>query len=327
LEPLVGQPSHDKAARRLVVKILTDRGELFHMNGRLALARKDMQDALRLMEDGERYLEPAEFRTLQASALLNRSEILTKLGRASEAIEDAKRAVGLLEMTKGAESSAPPNIEDSLLLAMALTNRAVASAALNHHLDAEQAFQQALERARAVPKGSEFYGSAQIQVASTLNQYGELLGRKGENLNKAELCFAESAGILDPIVKKLPRYLFVREELVVSLRGRCEILIRLDRWERANHACETARKLLAELLNASPNNADYLSLSAQTFDVAGRIQLHAGEESRARQSFEKATVLFARALEIDSERQLDRELLGQVQSKLVATRQETSSKP
>ena len=244
---------------------------------------------------------------------------------AENAHADADQAVRLLESVIGADPPSSPNSENTLLLAMALTSRAVASGTLGDNHEAQKGFQQALERARTISRDSEFYGSAQIQVASTLNQFGELLGQKAETREQADQCFADSIKILEPIVKGNPHYLFVREELATSHSGRCRNLINLERWELAGQHITASTSMLEGLLKDCPGNAEYLSLSAHALELAGRIQLHSGQEVKAQELRIDAKKRVDQALGLDPERSLDRKIRERLDSQAVGA--QTSRAP
>jgi tetratricopeptide (TPR) repeat protein len=269
-----------------------------------------MDRTLEALDQVGEELDPAEFREFSAGALLDRSEILTELGQPARARADADQAVALLKS---------PAMDEPVLLAMALTDHGVASAEL-HQLDAaERDFQEALNALRLIPSPANVDADAQVQKSATLNQWALMLGRDVKRRQEARNCFDESVRILEPIISKFRQYPSFRLELARAHLGRADLSLLTGQINDAKPDCDAARQLVDELLRASPENAEYLSLAAQAWSLASRTEADAGSSQQRRTLITAAIGFLERALAIDNERAIDRAMLDHLRAKMGST--------
>ncbi len=145
--------------------------------------------------------------------MINLSEILTLENQHMEAHKTAKEAVNLLQPLV-AYSAQPKRISrNRWLLAMALTDRGIASREGGDDVQAARDFDEAEKVVREVPHDDEFYDDAQFQLASIANQRGEMLSQHRSKLNESERNFDHASQILTRLVNDHKLIAHYREEM------------------------------------------------------------------------------------------------------------------
>jgi serine/threonine-protein kinase len=305
--------------RRWLAEALTDRGELYHMNGRTADAEGDFRAAI---GHAERLLSgPAipPYRGAMASALIDLSEVLALQARHAEAYAAADRAVGLLIPLSPPDPLPGSTTRDRWLLSLALTDRGVAAMEAGDRDGAGRDLDEAARVAGAVARDDEVYDDAQFQLACIANQRGELLSRQPATLVEAERSYEEATRILARLVtdhKLIPHY---REEMAAALCGRAGVRLAMDRIPDAQGDCEAALGHLAWLTGeqarkGAPENPQYLSLLGQVLIQQGRIQFLRGRSPEGRKTHAEAVEKLSRAVELDPARVTDRARLERVRA-------------
>jgi tetratricopeptide (TPR) repeat protein len=305
--------------RRWLVEVFIDRGELNHMNGRTIDAENDFQAAItQAVKLRSEPLSP-DFRRTMGSALINLSEILVLKCQFAEAHTAADRAVNLLRPLAGPGAGPDATTRDRWLLAMALTDRGVASREAGNHDSTAHDFDEAEQVARSVALDDEIYDDAQFQLASIANRRGELLSTDHSKLPQSDNGYEQATEILTKLIanhKSIPHY---REEIVVTLGGRAAVRLAMKRIPDAQHDCEVALVHLDWLTaeqtrKGAPENPQYLSLHGQVLSVQSRIHFLQGRLSDGRSARAQAVEKLSRAIELDPARAADKVLLEQINS-------------
>jgi serine/threonine-protein kinase len=303
--------------RRWLVEVFIDRGELNHMNGRTIDAENDFQAAITQADKLRSEPLSPNFRRTMGSALINLSEILVLKCQFGEAHTAADRAVNLLRPFAGPGARPDATTRDRWLLAMALTNRGVASREAGNRDSAAHDFDEAARVAGSVAPDDEVFDDAQFQLASIANQRGELLSTDLSKLPQSEDSYEQAAQLLTTLIsnhKMIPHY---REEMAVTLCGRAGVRLAMTRIPDAEHDCEAALGHLAWLTaeqtrKGAPQNPQYLSLHGQVLSAQSRIHFLQGRLPDGHNARAQAVEKLSRAIELDPARAADKVLLEQI---------------
>ena len=143
--------------RRWLVETLTDRGELNHMYGRTIDAENDFHAAItHAAKLGSAPISP-DYRRTMASALIDLSEVLVLKCQHAEARMAADQAVDLLRPAASPAADSGFTTRDRWLLALALTDRAVASREAGDRDRAARDFDEAAQsREGRLPRTTRF---------------------------------------------------------------------------------------------------------------------------------------------------------------------------
>jgi serine/threonine-protein kinase len=305
--------------RRWLVEALTDRGELYHMNGRTADAEGDFRAAI---GHAEKLLSgPAvpPYRSAMASALIDLSEVLALQARHAEAYAAADRAVSLLIPLAPPDPLPGSTTRDRWLLSLALTDRGVAAMEAGDRDGAVRDLDEAARVAGAVARDDEVYDDAQFQLACIANQRGELLSRQPATFVEAERSYEDATRILARLItdhKLIPHY---REEMAAALCGRAGVRLAMESIPDAQGDCEAALGHLGWLTEeqarkGAPENPQYLSLLGQVLSRQSRIQFRRGRSPEGKKTHAEAVKKLSRAVELDPARAADRAKLERIQA-------------
>jgi serine/threonine-protein kinase len=302
--------------RRWLVETYTDRGELNHIYGRTIDAENDLRAAIHhAAKLGSAPFSP-DYRRAMGSALIDLSEVLVLKCRHAEAQSAADQAVDLLSPASGSGFTT----RDRWLLALALTDRAVASRETGDRDSAARDFDEAARNAGSVTEDNEIYDDCQFQLACIANGRGELLSTDQKALPASEKNFEQAAQVLTRLIGKYKLAPHFREELTVTLCGRAAVRIALARIPEAQHDCEAALDHLAWLIEeqsrkSAPENPQYLSLWGQVLDQQGRIHSLQGRSAEGRIAHSLAVEKLSRAIQLDPARAADKLRLEQIDAR------------
>ena len=306
--------------RRWLVETLTDRGELNHMYGRTIDAESDFHAAItHAAKLGSAPISP-DYRRTMASALTDLSEVLVLKCQHAEARMAADQAVDLLRPAASPASGSGFTTRDRWLLALALTDRAVASREAGDRDRAARDFDEAARVAKSVAEDDEIYDDAQFQLACIANGRGELLSTDQKALPESEKNFEQAAQVLTRLIGKYKLAPHFREEMAVTLCGRAAVRVALARIPEAQRDCEAALDHLAWLIEeqtrkGAPENPQYLSLLGQVLDQQGRIHSLEGRRAEGQSTHSQAVEKLSRAIQLDPARAADKLRLEQIDAR------------
>ncbi len=238
-------------------------------------------------------------------------------GRYPDARASGTRAIELLSAPGAALGDEPIN---QLLLVMARGNLSFTERELGNSTEALRLCDQAIAGASALDAK---YSSPDIKrvYAAVLNHRGELLADDVRRRSEAMTAFESAKRIMVPLANAYPGIPQLRREVAVACNGRGGMLLALalaqaasDRsnatklLERASADCETAQRLLRDLLKARPI-FDYHSHHGRTLANLARIESARGNRDAARALFEQAAQAHSLAIAANPESQLDHKLL------------------
>lgn len=317
LEPLVHDPSMHKKAVRLVIKTLIDRGTVWDLMEEPRKAEADYDAALGLIDRYAADLDPAEADEFQASSRLNRSEVYLKRGAFEVAQTDADVAVGLLEkelqqidaIGKQEPSRAAKRDGVRLLLAMALTDRGQAWAALNEPSKAESDYHSGLNGLPATPDSPEHCDDFLSQTAVIEIWLGRILNRDPKRAVEAGGAFDEAVRILRLLSEKQPEIPFFQRDLADALLERASLRLSAGDHERATTDHASASALIEKLKAKGHARRDFVSLMARSVELEARFLAARGDTRVARVRLRQAIDLLESNLKGDAERFSDRTLL------------------
>jgi serine/threonine-protein kinase len=306
--------------RRWLIETLTDRGELYRVNGRSADAERDYQAAI--AEGGKIPVQtwsPLVQRNSQASALIDLAEILMLKTEYASAQQAAGQAVELLA-TAIPSGKSVHEARARWLLSLALTDRAIASKEAGEREQALHDLEEAAGLARQVPQDDEWFDDMQLQLATISNRKGELLTKDQARLAEADESFEQASGILQRLIKNHAEMPQFREEFVTTLLGRAELRIAQGNVADALRNCEEALEHVAWLMGeqvrkGSPENPHYLSSRGQILAVKSRVQELQGNTGESRKTLQQAVINLSRALEIDPARLADKVKLEELKAR------------
>ncbi len=310
---LLDHPRRRYDAIRGLVADYVDRGELYRINVSSRLAQEEFHHALDWVEQLRTDPDPSFFTKLKSSALIDRSEVLVLLGRASEAREDADRAVSLLVPPASSRAKSPPNDHTVWLIAMSLTDRGVAAHEMNDLKAAENDFTEAISWLQEIPERSDEFFNRECQKGIALARFGILLGQQQSRRGEAGKQLEKSVDVLRKIAKQSPDTPAYQEELAIALDGRGRLRIAMRLLKDSQQDCEEAETLLTGLRNAAPANPQYLSLLSITKTLAADLANSNGQNAEAKKLQSTAIALLAESLRIDPERVLDRRRYEQLE--------------
>ena len=230
------------------------------------------------------------------------------------------RAIELLSAPGNALGDEPIN---QLLLVMARDNLGFTERELGNSTEALRLCDLAIAGASALDAK---YSSPDIKraYAAVLNHRGELLAGDVKRRSEAMTAFENARHIMVPLANAYPSIPQFRREVAVACNGRGGMLLTLalaqaasDRsnatgfLERARADCETAQRLLRDLLKARPL-FDYHSHHGRTLANLAHIETARGNREAARAFFEQAAQAHNLAIAANPESQLDHKLLKHV---------------
>jgi len=306
--------------RRWLVEAFTDRGELNHMNGRTIDAENDFHAAIGQADKLRSAPISPVYRRAMGSALINLSEVLVLKCQHAEAHSAADHAVELLRLFAGPGTGSDVTTRDRWLLALALTDRGVASRETGDRDRAARDFDEAARVAGSIAQDDEVHDDSQFQLACIANQRGELLSADVSKLAECEKNYEQAAQILTRLIgnhKLIPHY---REEMAVTLCGRAALHLAMNRIADAEHDCEAAQEYLGGLIGeqtrkGAPENPEYLSLLGQVLDQQSRIHFVRGRLPEGRSTHTEAVEKLSRAIELDPARAADKVELEQINAR------------
>jgi len=224
--------------------------------------------------------------------------------RYAEALENADEAMRILDAPNSPDRNSAPADEMTWYLAMALTDRAMANAALGRASVAPD-MHRAMGVLSRIPANSDYRRDADCQRGFTSSRYAEILEARGD-AGEARSRFAEAATTFRGLCRAHAEMPYYREELAVALTG----LARLDRaGGRPTHATtelDEAMTVLDNLTGAEHDNAQYLSLRGRALLVGYRLSSECGRPEEARKRLEEGRSCLRQALLVDPDRQIDR---------------------
>jgi tetratricopeptide (TPR) repeat protein len=316
LTALCEQDAGHSEYRRVLTGVLTDRGELNHMNGRALEAENDLRAAIDQADKLESSTISPSSRQAKASALLNLSEVLELKGRHAEARTAANQAVDLLRPLAADEKSGSTSV-DRWLLSLALTARGVASGEVGDRGRANQDFDEAAQVAGSVARDDDVYDDAQFQLACIANRRGELSRQDASRLAESARSYEAASGILARLIsdhRQIPHY---REEMAVTLCGWSAVHLATTHIAEAQRDCAAAQDHVASLIEeqahrGAPENAEYLSLLGRVLARQSRIHFHQGRPAEGRKTQAEAEEKLSRAVQLDPARAADRARLERI---------------
>ena len=290
--------------RRWLVEVFIDRGELNHMNGRTIDAENDFHAAITHAEKLRAEPLSPDYRRTTGSALINLSEILILKCQFADAEAAADQAATLLRPLASPGAGPEATTRDRWLLAMALTDRGVASREVGNRDRAAFDFDEAAQVAETVAQDDESYDDSQYQLALIAKQRGELLSTDVAKLPQSESSYEQAIAILTKLItnhKLVPHY---REEVAAAHCGRAAVRIAMKRISDAVLDCEAALVhldgLIAEQTQAgAPENPQYLSLLGQVVAQKSRIHFLEGRSAEGRSARAQAVEKLSRAVDLD----------------------------
>jgi serine/threonine-protein kinase len=314
------EPRHPDYHRWLV-ESFTDRGELFHMNGRTADAERDFQAAISQADKIPVHPgSPLVQRNAKAAALIDLAEILILKNEHANAYQSAEQAVDLLHPGAVPSGMSVHEARKRWLLSMALMDRAVASKEAGKQEHALQDLEDAALLARQVPQDDDWFDDMQLQLATILNHRGELLAQDQARLAEADESYNLASGILLRLIKNhavMPQY---REEMVTTLLGQASLRLAQGRIQEAQHDCETALQHLGwlqqdQVRRKAQENPQYLYLHGQMLSEMSQIEWLQGKKRESRKTLDQAVKKLSRALEIDPARLADKVKLEELKAR------------
>jgi tetratricopeptide (TPR) repeat protein len=251
-----------------------------------------------------------------ASALTDLSEILVLKCQHAEARTAADQAVDLLSPATGSGF----RTRDRWLLALALTDRAVASREAGDRDLAARDFDEAARVAGSVAEDDEIYDDSQFQLACIANGRGELLSTDPKALPESEKAYEQAAQVLTRLIGKYKLAPHFREEMTVTLCGRAAVRGAMARIPDAQRDCEAALDHLTWLIaeqthKGAPENPQYLSLLGQVLDQQSRIHFLQGRSPEGQSTHSQAVEKLSRAIQLDPARAADKVRLEQINAR------------
>jgi tetratricopeptide (TPR) repeat protein len=314
-------PRHAEC-RRWLVETLIDRGELYHMNGRTIQAEHDFHAAI---NEADKLLELPlplpDHRSAKAAALINLSEILSLKNQASEASQAAKDAVDLLEPLAAPPADPKRLSRNRWLLAMALTDRGIASIQAGDGANAAGDFDAGERVVSQISREDELYDDAQFQIASIANQRGELLSKDHAKLADADGSFEQASAALSRLIDDHKLIAHYREEMTLTHIGRATVHLAMNRVQDAKHDCQSALDLVSRLIDerkrkGAPESPENLSLLARILALQSRVHIVQGKPAEGRKTLEQAAETLSRAIQIDPAREIDKVRLEEIRTSL-----------
>jgi eukaryotic-like serine/threonine-protein kinase len=298
--------------RRWLVETYTDRGELNHIYGRTLDAENDFRAAILHADKLRSAPFSLDYRRAMGSALTDLSEVLVLKREHAEALTAADQAVDLLSPAAGSDFTT----RDRWLLALALTDRAVASREAGDRDRAARDFDEAARVAGSVAEDDEMHDDSQFQLACIANGRGELLSTDQKALLESEKTYEQAAQILTKLISKYKLAPHFREEMAATLCGRAAVRVAMAHIPDAQRDCEAALDHLTWLIaeqtrNGAPENPQYLSLLGQVLDQQSRIHFLQGRSPEGQSTHVQAVEKLSRAIQLDPARAADRIRLEQ----------------
>ncbi len=201
--------------------------------------------------------------------------------------------------------------EGAWYLAMALTDRAVAIGQTDSR-SAQRDFERALQVLSRIPPSSPRVNDVKILRAVTLNRFGEHLQRQDGRSDDARARLEDALPILRGLIKDHSRIAFYREELAILMSGLARSDLAKGNLSEADRHCEESVTILDELRRSEPANPQYLSLRARALIISGNLANLRNRKQDSEARLAEAIVLLRRALELDPDRQIDRDVLQQL---------------
>ncbi len=217
---LADRPARARDAREWLAQTLADRGDLYHLYGKTRKAAEDLRAAVVYagsLADDE---SASTHLGIKATALISLSEILALRGQAGESHAAANEAVALLESRRNRDQPASVADRNQWLLAMALTDRGSAARHIRGREAALADHRRALAELGKIQSNSDYFTSAQLQKATSLNELAELLDEGRNDHALAQQAFDQAIEIMEPLAKGSTNYPYYREALAISLAGR-----------------------------------------------------------------------------------------------------------
>jgi serine/threonine-protein kinase len=302
--------------RQWLVEALHERGELFHMNGRVREAERWINRAIAQSESLRiRPIGPI-YRRARGTALSDLSEVLALQGRPQEAREKAGQAVELLERNArdDAGSGAGPPGLNRWLLTLALVARGTAARDAGDDRAAARDLDEAEAVAGPVPSDDPFHDDLQFQLARIDRLRGEAIGRGPAAPEVLESALARASQRLNDLIAKnklMPQY---DEEMAATLSARAAIRLARQRPAEAEADCRAAIARLQRLIDDratrhAPVHPGYLGLRGRAHLLAARIHDEQGRRQDARLARDKGAADLREAFHIDDTRGQDAKAL------------------
>ena len=306
--------------RRWLVESFTDRGELNHMYGRTIDAENDFHAAItHAAKLGSAPISP-DYRRAMGSALTDLSEVLVLKCQHAEALAAADQAVDILSPAARPDAGSGFRTRDRWLLALALTDRAVASREAAYRDRAARDFDEAARIAGSVAEDDESYDDSQFQLACIANGRAELRSTDQQALLQSEKNYEQAAQFLTRLIRKYTLAPHFREEMTVTMCGRAAVRVAMARIPDAQRDCEAALDHLTWLIDeqarqGAPENPQYLSLLGQVLDQQSQIHFLQGRSPEGQSTRSQAVEKLSRAIQLDPARAADKVKLERIDAR------------
>jgi len=293
------------------------------MYGKTEASDRDLRMAIRLADRVWSQPYPNACRRVKGTALIDLSEILLMKNELDESRRASSDAIQLLEPLAEPARTSANTPHHRWLLALALTDRAIASMEAGVNDAARDDLNAAEKVCKRILESDAENNDAQYQLACILSQRADLLTREPAKLLVAEQIHSRAARILETLIlhyKLIPSY---PEQMAVTLSGRAAVRLAMGagRLADARSDCDESRRLLEGLIAEEKRkegweNPNRLSLLGRALERASLIYRAQGERSRSLEALADAADKLTLSLKGDAARARDELMLKRITARL-----------
>ena len=307
----------DFGAAQWLVEAMTNRGELFHVNGQLGPAGQSYARAVERSTDLLAWPIGRPYRNARGAALLDLADVLFSEGDAQAARSKADEAVGLLEAVVREGKGGDQSGHDQWLLAMALCIRGASERRLGDETAAARDLDAAQSAIEAIPAGDPSRNDAEFLLVQVDRRRGEpILGRAPTSAGKL---LDRARDRLEAQIRRDGLRSHLLEERVALQAARAGVYLIEHDFEKARDQARQAITWNKALVgsrqpNKGPENPEYLSLLGRAEALSAQIQeaLHHPDDAEILRR--DAAGHISRAIQLDQARAQDARLLNAIRS-------------